>query len=147
LEEEYEQEELIPSSLVTVFDGNPVHLAMHSLSHALIKAVPLLFLADSNDVNSLIDERNVLGDSNANRFVCYLFDTVAEGCGTTEAIYEDWRAAIAKSLELTTGCDCGDLGCPKCLSDHQCPESNRALFKPLGVWLLRQCLNSLKIED
>ncbi|PSF30020.1 DEAD/DEAH box helicase [Aphanothece hegewaldii CCALA 016] len=139
LMQKYGKEENIPSSLLTVFDCNSVHLALHSASHSLIKAIPLLFLANSNDVSSLIDERDVRGDSNANRFVCYLFDTVHEGCGTTEAIYEDWESAIQKAISLLTNCDCGDVGCPKCLSDQQCPEGNEALFKPLGVWLLRQC--------
>jgi DEAD/DEAH box helicase domain-containing protein len=138
--QKYGKEENMPSSLLTVFDCNPIHLALHSVSHSLIKAIPLLFLANSNDVSSLIDERDVRGDSNANRFVCYLFDTVHEGCGTTEAIYEDWGNTIALAFELLTGCDCGDVGCPKCLNDHQCPESNDALFKPLGAWLLQQCI-------
>lgn len=140
LKQKYETIKDIPSAMMTVFNCNPVHLALHSISHSLIKAIPLLFLASKDDVNSLVLERETKGESNANRFVAYLFDTVHEGCGTTEALYEDWEGAIKGAISLLSNCDCGEVGCPKCLSDHQCPEGNEALFKPLGVWLLKQCL-------
>jgi DEAD/DEAH box helicase domain-containing protein len=138
LEREYESEADVPSLLAAVFACNPVQMSLHSLSHTLIKSVPLLFLASDRDVSSLTEQRTLGDQSNAEPFFVSLYDTVHEGCGTTEALYENWHEAISKALELAAGCDCGDFGCPKCLSDHQCPERNEALFKPLGIWLLRQ---------
>ena len=126
----------IPSSLATVFQYEPVLLALHSLSHALIKAVPLLFLASSNDVSSLSERR--IGAGSADPSLCYLFDSVHEGSGTTEALFSDWEQVVCKSLEILSGCDCGECGCPKCQTEHGCPQSNEGLFKPLGLWLLQQ---------
>jgi DEAD/DEAH box helicase domain-containing protein len=130
----------IPHQIATVFDCEPVYLTLHSLSHLLIKTVPLLFLASHQDLSSFTVERPVKWD-NPHRTLVYIFDSVHEGCGTTEALVNDWDACVQKALELASNCDCGDLGCPRCLTEYGCPESNEALSKLSGMWLLEQIAN------
>ena len=128
----------VPPIAATIFEAecNSVALALHSLSHMLIKAIPLTFLASDRDVNSLVENRPHTGNNNAHRTVVYLYDTVIEGCGTTEAIFNEWDEIVRKAFNLSSICDCGDLGCPRCLTLHGCPEMNRGLSKLLGMSLL-----------
>lgn len=141
----YQNLENIPSQLSSVFATNPVYLSLHSLCHLLSKSVPLLFLASHQDVSNLTVERLPINGGNAENTVAYIYDAVHEGCGTTEAILNDWDACVQKALELASNCDCGDLGCPRCLTEHGCPESNQSLSKLLGIWLLEQILNGHKL--
>lgn len=128
----------VPPIAASVFEvqSSPVALALHSLSHMLIKAIPLTFLASDKDVNSLVENRTYMGNNNAHRTIVYLYDTVPEGCGTTEAIFTEWDEIIREASNLASICDCGDLGCPRCLTLHGCPEMNRGLSKLLGMSLL-----------
>ncbi|WP_446717997.1 DEAD/DEAH box helicase, partial [Crocosphaera sp. Alani8] len=133
----YRNPDDIPHQLSATFTFEPVHLALHSLCHLLTKAVPLLFLASHQDLSSYIEQRpGNIGTSH--RTIAYLFDSVHEGCGTTEALVNDWDSCIEKALKLANNCDCGDLGCPRCLTEIGCPESNDGLSKLLGLWLLEQ---------
>ncbi len=129
----------IPPIARAIFESKPVPLALHSLSHMLIKAIPLLFLASDKDVNSLTENRTANGSGkkgNADSTVVYLYDSVASGCGTSEAIFNDIELVGEKALELARICDCHEIGCPRCLTIHGCPEMNEGLSKLLGLWLL-----------
>ncbi|MDJ0714019.1 MAG: DEAD/DEAH box helicase [Prochloraceae cyanobacterium] len=130
------QIDAIPPLEATIIKTHYVAIALHSLSHMLIKAIPLVFLASSADVSSLTSNRNASGSGNANKTVVYLYDNISEGCGTSEAIFSDISLVVEKATELTKMCDCGQSGCPRCLTLHGCPELNENLSKSLGLWLL-----------
>ncbi|MDJ0728342.1 MAG: DEAD/DEAH box helicase [Prochloraceae cyanobacterium] len=136
----YGDKENIPELAGSLFEPNvnAVALTLHSLSHMIIKGIPLTFLASDKDVNSLVKNRDNQGNNNANKTVVYLYDNVAEGCGTTEAIFTDWNAVLDKAHQISTHCDCGDIGCPRCLTLHNCPERNQGLSKLLGLNLLEK---------
>ncbi len=137
----YKEPDDIPPQLSPTFTYEPVHLALHSLCHLLTKTVPLLFLASHQDLSSYTEQRPAkIGTSH--RTIAYIFDSVHEGCGTTEALVNDWDNCVKKALELATNCDCGDNGCPRCLTEIGCPESNDGLSKVLGLWLLEQIASS-----
>ncbi len=138
----YKDPDDIPHQLSPTFTSEPVHLALHSLCHLLTKTVPLLFLASHQDLSSYTEQRPAnIGTSH--RTIAYIFDSVHEGCGTTEALVNDWESCVEKALDLATNCDCGDNGCPRCLTEIGCPESNDGLSKLLGLWLLEQIGNPL----
>ncbi|MDJ0719170.1 MAG: helicase-related protein [Prochloraceae cyanobacterium] len=130
------QIDAIPPLEATIIKTHYVAIALHSLSHMLIKAIPLVFLASSADVSSLTSNRNASASGNANKTVVYLYDNISEGCGTSEAIFSDISLVVEKATELTKMCDCGQSGCPRCLTLHGCPELNENLSKSLGLWLL-----------
>ena len=137
----YKDPDDIPHQLSPTFTYEPVHLALHSLCHLLTKTVPLLFLASHQDLSSYTEQRPAnIGTSH--RTIAYIFDSVHEGCGTTEALVNDWDSCVEKALLLATNCDCGDMGCPRCLTEIGCPESNDGLSKLLGLWLLEQITHS-----
>ena len=137
----YKDPDDIPHQLSPNFTYEPVHLALHSLCHLLTKTVPLLFLASHQDLSSYTEQRPTnIGTSN--RTIAYIFDSVHEGCGTTEALVNDWDSCVEKASLLATNCDCGDMGCPRCLTEIGCPESNDGLSKLLGLWLLEQMASS-----
>ncbi|MGB5768509.1 MAG: DEAD/DEAH box helicase, partial [Crocosphaera sp.] len=124
----YKDTDEMPKQLIPVFTCEPVHLTLHSLSHLLMKTVPLLFLASHQDLSSYTVQRPAnIGTSH--RTIVYVFDSVDEGCGTTEALVNDWDSCVEKAFLLAMNCDCGDIGCPRCLTEIGCPESNDGLSK------------------
>jgi DEAD/DEAH box helicase domain-containing protein len=107
----------------------PSHLvAIHSLGHQLMKALPLTVLHAWHDTNFICSGqgRNPSGT---------WFDTSDGGNGGTESILRYWDKLVPAALELARSCDCA-TGCPKCLSDFRCPDQNAGLLKQMGLFVL-----------
>jgi DEAD/DEAH box helicase domain-containing protein len=115
-------------------------LAIHSLTHLLIKGVPRLILASPNDLNSLMQSTA----SKVSAAAGYIFDTVHGGNGSSEAVEQDFEKLAELAFEMAKSCDCKDEGCPKCLYLYHCPEQNEALSKFLGLNLLKQIIDQNK---
>ena len=107
----------------------PSHqVAIHSLGHQLMKALPLTVLHAWHDINFICSSqgRNPSGT---------WFDTSDGGNGATESILRYWDKLVPAALELARSCDC-EAGCPKCLSDWRCPDQNQGLLKQMGLFVL-----------
>jgi DEAD/DEAH box helicase domain-containing protein len=131
--QEYRDVEM-PPHLAPLFNTEAVMLTLHSLGHLLAKSLPFLFLSSARDVN-------VLGDSSPSdvrepSFI-YVFDQCPDGNGGTETIYENLEQCIQKAFLFADSCDCLEVGCPKCLTTSDCPESNLGLSKLMALWMLK----------
>jgi ATP-dependent helicase YprA (DUF1998 family) len=103
-------------------------VALHSMQHQIVKAVPLVVLSSSLDVDSVVSA--VMG-----RAIGYFFDTCEGGNGASEAIFHQLPKFAAKASALAKGCNC-ESGCPRCLTQHSCPQQNTGLHKDAGIFLL-----------
>lgn len=119
----------IPEPLKPLWTSAADWLALHSAGHQLMFALPLVVLSGRHDVNCLVEKEN-------QRIVCYFFDTCSGGNGAAEAIFQNLLQLASKALALVEACDC-EAGCPKCLTQHGCPQHNQGLNKALGLFLLR----------
>lgn len=119
----------IPDLLKSLWMGAPDWLALHGMGHQLIFAVPLLVLSSRSDVNFVVERED-------KRFVGYFFDTCDGGNGATEAIFQNLPRLAARARALVEACDC-EYGCPRCLTQHGCPQQNEGLNKGLGLFLLK----------
>jgi len=109
---------------------HPSHyVALHTIGHQLMKALPLSVLHAEQDLNFICSNnpRNPSGT---------WFDTSDGGNGATESILQYWNTLVPAALELTQACDC-QTGCPKCLSDFRCPDRNEGLLKQMGQFILK----------
>ena len=118
----------VPNSLKDLWASKPEFVALHSIGHQIIFAVPLVVLSSSYDVNCLVEKK-------AERTVEYFFDTCDGGNGATEAIFQQLPKFAAKAKSLAAACSCAD-GCPRCLIQHGCPQQNAGLHKEVGLFLL-----------
>ncbi|MDV3001111.1 MAG: ATP-dependent RNA helicase DbpA [Chroococcopsis gigantea SAG 12.99] len=133
----------IPEVLKSLWQSAPEYLALHSMGHQLLFALPLLVLSSFSDVNYVVvsEGKTVASEDKAtgkreNRIVGYFFDTCDGGNGGTEAIFHNLPLLATKALSLVGACDCRD-GCPKCLTQHACPQQNESLNKALGIFMLK----------
>jgi len=129
LKEEYRTTygENIPSELLSLWQGTPTAIALHSFGHQMVLALPLVILGSSLDINYYVQEEE--------KTIGYFYDSTPDGNGASESIYKQFEdfASVARSLAHT--CDCS-FGCPKCLYIHVCPQDNEALNKVIGMDLL-----------
>jgi DEAD/DEAH box helicase domain-containing protein len=118
----------IPQKYKDLWTSTPDLIALHSIQHQIIKAVPLVVLSSSLDVDGVVIEEN-------KGMVAYFYDTCEGGNGAAEAIFHDLPRFAAKGYALANACDC-EAGCPRCLHSAGCPQHNSGLHKDLGLFLL-----------
>lgn len=74
---------------------------------------------------------------------CVVFDSRPGGSGVTGAAFRNASAVFEAALLLTERCACAD-GCPLCIFDDGCRESNVVLDKRATVTILRAALECVK---
>ena len=119
---------IIPDDFKDLWSCHPDFIALHSMGHQIISAIPLVVLSSSQDVECFVQRQG--GET-----VGYFFDTCDGGNGASEAIFNQLLKFAEKAKELAKNCDC-EYGCPRCLTQHRCPQQNRGLYKDLGLLLL-----------
>ncbi|MGK7918407.1 MAG: DEAD/DEAH box helicase [Trichodesmium sp.] len=124
---------IIPDKFKDLLTCNPDFIALHSMGHQIIYAVPLVVLSSSQDVEWFVQRQG--GET-----VGYFFDTCDGGNGASEAIFNQLLKFAAKGTELAKNCDC-EYGCPRCLTHHRCPQQNKGLYKDLGLLILEAIAN------
>ncbi|MGB7441924.1 MAG: DEAD/DEAH box helicase [Coleofasciculaceae cyanobacterium] len=118
----------IPEEYLGLLMGKPEFVALHSMGHQIIFAVPLVVLSSRHDVNFFALKEGEITTG-------YFFDTCEGGNGAVEAIFQQLPKLAAKAKSLAKNCDC-EHGCPRCLIQHGCPQQNFGLFKEIGLLLL-----------
>jgi DEAD/DEAH box helicase domain-containing protein len=126
LRKEYGED--IPEDLISIWKADPTLIALHSITHQIQFAIPLVVLSSSNDINCVVEKTN-------QHIFAYFFDSCDGGNGAAEAIFQDLPKFATKAKYLAETCDC-DYGCPRCLMNHGCPQKNAELNKLLGLSLL-----------
>ncbi|NEQ31121.1 MAG: DEAD/DEAH box helicase, partial [Leptolyngbya sp. SIO4C5] len=111
----------------------PEFIALHSLGHQIIFAIPLVVLSSQQDVNWVVAHEG-------KRQVGYFFDTTEGGNGAAEAIFEQFPYFAERAARLAQACRC-QSGCPRCLHQHGCPQNNAGLHKTAGLNLAEMILN------
>lgn len=118
----------VPEQYQTLWTSSADFRALHSIQHQIVKAVPLVVLSSSLDVDGIVTQKG-------SRTIGYFFNTCEGGNGAAEAIFSDLPNFAAKAYALADECDC-EAGCPRCLHSTGCPQHNEALHKDLGLFLL-----------
>lgn len=124
---------IIPDDFKDLLTCSPDFIALHSMGHQIISAVPLVVLSSSQDVECFVQRQG-------GEIVAYFFDTCDGGNGASEAVFNQLLKFVEKGVELAKNCDC-KYGCPRCLTQHRCPQQNRGLYKDLGLLILEAIAN------
>jgi ATP-dependent helicase YprA (DUF1998 family) len=118
----------VPEQYQPLWSSSADFTVMHSIQHQIIKAVPLVVLSSSLDVDEVIVQKE-------SKNIGYFFDTCEGGNGAAEAVFSDFPKFAAASYALAAECDC-ETGCPRCLHSTACPQQNEPLLKDVGLFLL-----------
>lgn len=117
----------LPPVYAALWEASPATIALHSIGHQIIFAVPLVILSSSLDLNYLVVEQS--------ETVGYFYDAVADGNGCSEAVFHQFGKFARSAAGLARNCSC-EAGCPKCLYMHSCLQDNQSLNKQIGLSLL-----------
>ncbi|XWK91651.1 MAG: DEAD/DEAH box helicase (plasmid) [Phormidium sp.] len=117
----------VPAAYAPLWTASPTRIALHSIGHQIIFAVPLVILSSSLDLNYLVTE--------STETIGYFYDAVADGNGCSEAVFHQLEKFAQSAASLARNCNC-EAGCPRCLYLHSCPQDNDSLNKQIGLKLL-----------
>jgi DEAD/DEAH box helicase domain-containing protein len=108
--------------------------ALHAAEHALIHAMPLLAMCDRGDAGGV----STTAHPTAAGPLVLLYDGYPGGSGIVETAYEHFQELVALTLDMVSGCDCGEHGCPKCCWSKLCGSDNEPMDRCGAIELLRQ---------
>jgi DEAD/DEAH box helicase domain-containing protein len=109
---------------------------LHAVEHATIASLPLFALCDRGDIGGL----SHTGFPDFKKPAVFIYDGHDGGVGLSRRAMEiigEWLGATKKIL---VDCPCTD-GCPSCVQDPQCGNSNEPLDKKGAIFLLGRWLS------
>ena len=117
----------IPETLRREVEEEMVHFmgGIHALEHAAIGMMPLLVLADRNDLGGISIPHHPQVGSGA----VFIYDGLPGGCGLADEAYDRFETLLERTLDVIRQCTC-DNGCPACVHSPKCGSGNRPISKP-----------------
>jgi len=114
---------------------------IHAVEHAAIGILPLLVMADRNDLGGISTPYH----PQVGRAAIFIYDGIAGGAGLSQQAYRQIDQLFARTREAVSGCPC-KTGCPACVHSPKCGSGNRPIDKTAAHFILQrmQRLASLK---
>ena len=123
----------IPDSVRMAMEESLLHFmgAIHAMEHAAIGILPLLVMADRNDIGGISTPMHGQVGGSA----VFIYDGLPGGAGLTRDAFAKAESLLTRTLELVRGCAC-ETGCPACVHSPKCGSGNRPIDKSACVFLL-----------
>lgn len=109
--------------------------ALHAAEHAAIGILPLIILADRNDLGGLATPFHQQSDSAA----IFIYDGIPGGAGLSRQAYRQVNRLIESAVDVIARCKC-EKGCPACIHSPKCGSGNRPMDKNGARYLLQSIL-------
>jgi DEAD/DEAH box helicase domain-containing protein len=104
---------------------------IHALEHAMIGIMPLLVLADRNDLGGISQPAHPQLSAPA----VFVYDGIPGGVGLSGQAFQAAGELLRRTREAIASCKC-ELGCPACVHSPKCGSGNRPLDKGAALLLL-----------
>jgi DEAD/DEAH box helicase domain-containing protein len=104
---------------------------LHAAEHAAIGIMPLIILADRNDLGGLATPSHPQTGS----AVIFIYDGIPGGAGLSRQAYHLADRLIENAMEVIARCKC-DNGCPACVHSPKCGSGNQPMDKNGARYLL-----------
>ena len=108
---------------------------IHALEHAMIGLMPLLVLADRNDLGGIAHMHHPHLESAA----VFVYDGIPGGVGLSRQAFAKARTLLDQTLHSLRSCTC-QTGCPACVHSPKCGAGNRPLDKQAAMYILELSL-------
>ncbi len=116
--------------------GSDLLGSLHAAEHAAISIMPLLVLADRNDVGGLATAYHPQVQS-----ACiFIYDGVPGGAGFSLQAFQRAEELIQNAIAVIERCGCHS-GCPACVHSPKCGSGNQPIDKSGGLFLLKEIIN------
>lgn len=97
---------------------------IHALEHAAIGILPLLAMADRNDIGGISTPLH----AQLGRAAVFIYDGVPGGVGLTRQAFQRAGELLERTLSVIASCGC-ENGCPSCVHSPKCGSGNRPIDK------------------
>ncbi len=108
---------------------------IHALEHAMIGLMPLLILADRNDLGGIAHPHHPHLETAA----VFVYDGIPGGVGLCRQAFTKVQSLLDQTLRSVRSCPC-QSGCPACVHSPKCGAGNRPLDKQAAEYILELCL-------
>ena len=127
----------IPNRVAVAAAGQQLHFmgGIHAIEHAAIGMLPLIVLADRNDLGGIaMPHHPELGTA-----VVFIYEGGSGGAGLSEAAFKAGEALLTHTFRTISTCDC-ENGCPACIQSPKCGSGNRPLDKEAARFILERMM-------
>jgi DEAD/DEAH box helicase domain-containing protein len=107
--------------------------ALHAAEHAAIAIMPLLVLADRNDVGGV----STLFHPQTGGAVIFIYDGIPGGAGLSRQAYVEIIELLSQAEQSIAQCNC-EHGCPACVHSPKCGSGNHPIDKSGAQRLLQK---------
>ena len=127
----------VPNSVRALAESRFCHFmgGIHAAEHAAIGILPLLVLADRNDLGGISTPYHGQVGSAA----VFVYDGIPGGAGLSRQAFERAEELLALTHKAIAECPC-ELGCPSCVHSPKCGSGNRPIDKAAAVLVLEALL-------
>lgn len=127
----------IPSRVQHLTEDARMHFmgAIHALEHAVIGLLPLLVMADRNDLGGISTPMHLQTGSPT----VFVYDGMPGGAGLCQEAFTKAEALFPRVASLIGQCSC-ELGCPACVHSPKCGSGNRPIDKEGALFVVQGCL-------
>ena len=109
---------------------------IHAIEHAAIGILPLLVLADRNDLGGL----STLYHPQVGGAAVFVYDGILGGAGLSLQAFHQGDDLIKKTLDVIENCPCRS-GCPSCVHSPKCGSGNRPMDKNGARFILHRLVD------
>lgn len=110
---------------------------IHAVEHAAIGIMPLMVLADRNDLGGISTPMHEQVGGPA----VFIYDGMPGGAGLTMQAFAEGEELLKRTLQTISECEC-ELGCPTCVHSPKCGSGNRPIDKAASIFILNNIINS-----
>ncbi|MCS7067731.1 MAG: DEAD/DEAH box helicase [Meiothermus sp.] len=117
--------------------------AIHALEHTLIGLLPLLVLAERQDIGGVSYPFYPRPLPSGSGPTIFIYDGYPGGVGYARAAARQFPRWVAAARDLLQSCPC-ETGCPRCILSPKCGNGNQFLDKPTARMLAEALSNRYK---
>lgn len=117
---------IIPEYCISLLEENFFHFmgAIHAFEHITIGLMPLVVMADRNDIGGI----SIPFFPALNSPAVFIYDGCAGGAGLCKEAFHKLEILLKAVLTRLNDCTC-ELGCPSCVISPKCGSGNRPIDK------------------
>ena len=135
---------IIPEYCIQLLEKNFFHFmgAIHAFEHITIGLMPLIVMADRNDIGGIsIPYFDALKSP-----AVFIYDGCAGGAGLCKKAFQQLETLLKAVLKRLSDCTC-ELGCPSCVISPKCGSGNRPIDKDGAKLLVKTFIENTVYPD
>lgn len=130
---------VIPDYCIKLLEDKFYHFmgSIHAFEHITIGLMPLVVMADRNDIGGI----SIPFFPALNSPAVFIYDGSASGAGLCKEAFSKLETLLKAVLSRLENCPC-EIGCPSCVISPKCGSGNRPIDKDGAKLLLQTLINN-----